>query len=97
MEYNIQGKPYPVLIANLQAGESITCQNGAMTWMSPNMQMTTSSGGFGKAIAKAFTGEAIFSNTYICFRPYAPVRIGTGTLYMTSSKHDRRTEDGNSF
>ena len=36
-----------------------------MSWMTPNMQMeTTSNGGFGKAIGRMFAGEALFQNRY---------------------------------
>ena len=65
MKYEIQGKPFPVLIVNLNGGEGIDCQNGAMIWMSQNMKMQTKAGGIGKVFTKALTGEAIFSNTYV--------------------------------
>ena len=36
-----------------------------MAWMSPNMKMeTTSNGGIGKALGRAFSGERIFQNIY---------------------------------
>lgn len=64
MKYEIKGTPLPVVEVYLDAGESINCENGAMSWMSPNMQMKTSGGGLGKMFSKAFSGEAMFSNTY---------------------------------
>ena len=40
-------------------------EGGSMVWMTPNMQMeTTSNGGFGKAIGRMFAGEALFQNRY---------------------------------
>ena len=39
--------------------------------------MTTSSGGFGKAIAKAFTGEVIFSNTYTAMNGPGMIALGS--------------------
>ena len=40
-------------------------ESGAMAWMSPNMQMeTTSNGGVGKALGRAFAGEKLFQNIY---------------------------------
>ena len=40
-------------------------EGGAMAWMSPNMKMeTTSNGGIGKALGRAFSGERIFQNIY---------------------------------
>ena len=72
MQYEITGTPMPVLICKLEGGESVNCQRGAMSWMTPNMQMNTSvgngTGGFlgalGKAATKALSGESIFTNTY---------------------------------
>ena len=49
MRYEIKGEPLPVLIVYLDAEESIVCQKGAMSWMTPNMTMSTSTGGIGKA------------------------------------------------
>ncbi len=73
MQYEIKGAPLPVLICRLEGEESVNCQKGAMAWMTPNMQMNTGVGGqgggllstLGKAATRAFSGEAIFSNTYI--------------------------------
>lgn len=40
-------------------------ERGSMSWMSPNMEMqTTSNGGIGKVFGRAFSGEALFQNTY---------------------------------
>lgn len=36
-----------------------------MSWMSPNMKMETSSnGGVGKMLGRAFSGESLFQNRY---------------------------------
>jgi len=64
MQYNIKGTPLPVVECVLEAGESLICEGGAMSWMSPNMQMQTSGGGLGKIVGKAFSGEKLFSNIY---------------------------------
>ncbi len=65
MKYSIEGEPMPVVICELEDGESMLCERGAMSWMSPNMQMETSSnGGVGKAIGRAFGGETMFINRY---------------------------------
>lgn len=65
MQYNIVGEPLPVVICDLQQGETMITESGSMSWMSPNMQMeTTSNGGIGKAFGRMFTGEAIFQNRY---------------------------------
>ena len=62
MKYEIIGTPLPVVQCTLSAGEAMITENGAMSWMSPNMQMETQAGGLGKAFGKMFSGEAIFSN-----------------------------------
>ncbi|MGN0640174.1 MAG: TIGR00266 family protein [Oscillospiraceae bacterium] len=64
MRYEIKGEPLPVLIAYLDANESVMCQKGAMSWMTPNMAMSTGTGGIGKAFGKMFSGESMFQNTY---------------------------------
>lgn len=65
MQYQIIGGQLPVVICNLEAGETVITERGGMSWMTPNMQMeTTSNGGFGKAFGRMFAGEAIFQNRY---------------------------------
>ncbi len=64
MRYNITGDPMPVVICDVDAGESMITEKGSMCWMSPNMQMQTSAGGFGKAFGRMFSGESIFQNIY---------------------------------
>ena len=65
MKYQIQGETLPVVICQLEGGEKMITESGAMAWMSPNMQMeTTSNGGVGKALGRAFAGEKLFQNIY---------------------------------
>ena len=65
MRYEIKGETLPVVICDLEAGEKMITEKGSMSWMSPNMQMeTTSNGGIGKAIGRMFAGEAMFQNIY---------------------------------
>ncbi|MDD6187716.1 MAG: TIGR00266 family protein [Oscillospiraceae bacterium] len=64
MRYEIKGAPMPVVECTLQAGESMKCESGAMSWMSPNMEMQTSGGGLGKMFQRAFGGENLFQNIY---------------------------------
>lgn len=67
MKYEIKGTPLPVAILSLDDGESIKTQQGAMSWMSPNMEMSTNAGGsVGKALGRMFSGESIFQNVYTC-------------------------------
>ena len=54
----------PVVICNLSNGESVRTEAGAMSWMSPNLEMKTTAGGVGKAIGRIFSGEKAFQNVY---------------------------------
>ncbi|MDE6088960.1 MAG: TIGR00266 family protein [Oscillospiraceae bacterium] len=64
MKYEIQGSPYPVAVVYLQSGENVVCQRGAMTWMSPNVEMQTSVGSIGRMFGRALSGESMFQNIY---------------------------------
>ena len=65
MKYEIHGDTLPVVICQLDAGETMITEGGAMSWMSPNMKMeTTSNGGLGKALGRMFAGEKLFQNRY---------------------------------
>ena len=64
MQYHIEGEPLPVVICTLGAGESIICESGGMSWMSPNMQMETVGGSVGKMFGRMFSGESMFQNRY---------------------------------
>ena len=65
MKYKIVGEPLSVVICDVEAGETLFTESGSMSWMSPNMQMeTTSNGGIGKALGRMFSGERLFMNKY---------------------------------
>lgn len=65
MQYQIKGDTLPVVICQLEAGETMITERGSMSWMSPNMKMETSTnGGVGKAFGRMFAGEAMFQNRY---------------------------------
>ncbi len=65
MDYEIKGDTLPVVICNLDPGETMITEKGSMCWMSPNVKMeTTTNGGVGKAFGRMFSGEAFFQNRY---------------------------------
>ena len=64
MTYEIIGHSLPAVICDLEPGETLITENGSMAWMSPNMKMETTAGGFGKAFGRLFSGESIFLNRY---------------------------------
>lgn len=79
MNYTIEGGTLPTLILNLEAGETIMTEGGAMSWMSPNMLMeTTTNGGIGKMMGRMFSGEKLFMNRYTA-------QGGPGMIAMASS------------
>lgn len=64
MKYSIEGEPLPVVICNMEAGEKMITESGAMSWMSPNMKMETVGGGVGKMFGRMLSGESLFLNNY---------------------------------
>ncbi len=77
MKYQIKGEPMPVVICHLNEGETVICESGAMSWMSPNMEMQTSGGGAGKMFGRMFSGESMFQNRY-------SARNGAGMIAFAS-------------
>ena len=78
MKYNIITGATPAVTCELSPGEAMITQSGAMAWMSPNMDMQTGAGGFGKAFGRLFSGESIFLNSY------SPVG-GSGSITFAAS------------
>ncbi|MCF0144451.1 MAG: TIGR00266 family protein [Firmicutes bacterium] len=79
MKYEIKGDNLPVVICQLEAGESMITESGGMSWMSPNMKMeTTSNGGIGKMLGRAISQEGLFQNIYTA-------QGGTGLIAFSSS------------
>ncbi len=79
MRYEILGETLPVVICQLEGGEKMITEGGGMSWMSPNMQMeTTTNGGIGKAFGRMFSGERMFQNIYTA-------QGGSGMIAFASS------------
>lgn len=65
LRYEIEGGSLPVVICYPEPGQTLVTQSGAMSWMSPNMEMTTNSGGgLKKALGRLLSGDSIFMNEY---------------------------------
>ena len=65
IQYDIKGGDLPVVICYPQDGQCLKTERGAMSWMSPNMQMSTNAGGgFGGVFGRMVSGESIFMNEY---------------------------------
>lgn len=59
MQYEVKNAPLPVLICKLDPNESIECQKGAMSWMTPTMQMQTGLGSGEGFIMQKFSGNGV--------------------------------------
>lgn len=79
MRYEIKGETLPVVVCYLDSGEKMITEGGGMAWMSPNMQMeTTSNGGIGKMFGRMFSGDQMFQNVYTALG-------GSGMIAFASS------------
>ena len=79
MKYTIVGEPLPAVICDVEAGETLITESGAMSWMTPNMKIeTTSNGGIGKALGRMFSGDTLFQNRYTA-------QGGSGQIAFASS------------
>ncbi|PJZ52615.1 TIGR00266 family protein [Leptospira adleri] len=80
MKHEILLKPdFPIVQVELENGETIRAESGAMVAMSPTVKMTTKAEGGIWASAKRalLSGESFFQNTF-------KSEGGTGTLFLTS-------------
>ena len=85
MRYQIVGEPLPVVICDVDAGETLITEKGAMSWMTPNMKMETQgTGGFGKMMGRMFSGESMFQNRYTAMG--APGQIAFASSFPGSIK-----------
>lgn len=79
IEYEIEGGNLPVVICYPKPGETLVTESGAMSWMSPNMKMSTNTGGgIKKLFGRMFSGESLFINEYTAM-------METGTIAFASS------------
>ena len=82
MEYAIQSRPsYSLLEVDLDPGEQLVTEAGAMAWMSSNMNVQTSvRGGIMSGLSRAaLGGESFFQNTY-------EPQNGPGTIALAAGK-----------
>ena len=84
MEYEIKGGSFPIVICTLQEGETMKNETGAMSFMTSDMKMETSTGGgLLKGLGRALSGDTLFLNFFtaqsdnqqIGFSAHSPGRI----------------------
>lgn len=78
MKYFIEGGQLPYVRIVLENSEKIISEAGAMSWMSPDIEMQTKGGGFSKVVGRMFTGETMFLNEFIA-------RSGPSEIVFSSS------------
>ena len=84
MKHNILYRPvYSLLQVELEAGEAISAEAGAMVTMTPNVEIRTSARGgvLGSLKRSILGGESFFQNTFTCGRgtgvvTFAPAYMG---------------------
>ncbi len=65
MRYRIIGQTVPAVECELNKGESMFTQSGAMIWQTQGLTMSTNGrGGIARSLGRMFTGESIFMNNY---------------------------------
>lgn len=65
MNYKIIGETVPAVEVNLNKGESMYTQSGAMSWKTPGIKMETNTkGGIMKGLGRMLSGDSFFMNTY---------------------------------
>lgn len=84
MEYKIIGSTMQAVEIQLQPGERVFTESGAMVWMSGNISMDTNlKGGLFKSIGRALSGESLtftyfeakHGPGFVAFAPAAPGKI----------------------
>ncbi|MBD3210161.1 TIGR00266 family protein [Candidatus Micrarchaeota archaeon] len=79
MKYDLEGNLMQILNIELEKGEEVFSESGAMSWMSPNMKMDSHiRGGLGSGLGRMITGESLF---LVKFTP----EDGTGAVAFSPS------------
>ena len=61
MKHKIEGEVMQILSIELEQGEEVYAESGAMSWMTDNVEMESYiRGGLGAGIGRMFTGESLF-------------------------------------
>ena len=84
MKYRVDGSVMQILTVDLEEGEEVYAESGALSWMSGNMEMHSYvHGGVGGAIGRTLTGESLFTVRfrpkggpgYVAFSPSFPGKV----------------------
>ena len=69
MKFEVKDAPFSILVCQLDGGEMMKCQSGAMAWMTRSVKMQTKSCGLGGMFKKAISVESLFLNNYVAEAP----------------------------
>lgn len=70
MKYSIEGDNFPYVVCELESGEAMITETGAMAWMTEGIEMEASTGGgAGKMFGRMLSGESLFLNTFTASKP----------------------------
>ncbi|MCL2839288.1 MAG: TIGR00266 family protein [Defluviitaleaceae bacterium] len=65
MQYRIEGGSFPVVICELEKGETVVTQRGGMSWRTAGIKMdTNTTGGVLKGLKRTLAGNSMFLNHY---------------------------------
>jgi uncharacterized protein (TIGR00266 family) len=64
MRYTIEGNSLPIVICDLEPGETIISENGGRTWSRGDVVTETKGGGLGKMFGHMLSGESLFLSHY---------------------------------
>jgi len=79
MRYSIEGGSLPVVLIQLDPGETILSEAGGRTWMKGNIITDTrAEGGLGKSLGRVFSGESLFMTRYTA---RGPAEIGFASSF----------------
>ena len=64
LKYEIEGGNLLVVICYPEAGQTICTEQGSMSWMSPNMEVQTNTGGGFTTLPRIYNAEEIIRQKY---------------------------------
>ena len=70
MKYSIDGGTLPVVIVQMDPGDTLIAEAGARTWSrGPVVTESKAEGGLGKSLGRMFSGESLFMSKYVAQGP----------------------------
>jgi len=80
IDYKIYGDDMQIVEVELDPGEEVRAEAGAMTYMSDGIEIQTSTGGVFQGVKRMLTGESFFITTFL-YNGGTKGRVGFGAPY----------------